>query len=94
MPKNLELRKVVARLQRYGSMYVTSKGRHPNSDQNHALLGDLCDPLSIAIPERSGPEKITESREQRPPLPLYTDGRPQINKKGKSVVYSGLLFKS
>jgi predicted RNA binding protein YcfA (HicA-like mRNA interferase family) len=29
MPKNLELRKVIAALQRYGIIYVTGKGRHP-----------------------------------------------------------------
>jgi hypothetical protein len=29
MPKNLELRKVIAKLQRYGIIYVTGKGRHP-----------------------------------------------------------------
>jgi len=29
MPKNLELRKVIAAFQRYGIIYVTGKGRHP-----------------------------------------------------------------
>ena len=29
MPNNLELRKVIARLQRYGIIFVTGKGRHP-----------------------------------------------------------------
>lgn len=29
MPKNLELRKVIARLQRHGIIFVTGKGRHP-----------------------------------------------------------------
>jgi len=29
MPKNLELRKVIARLRRQGIIYVTGKGRHP-----------------------------------------------------------------
>jgi hypothetical protein len=29
MPKNLELRKVISTLQRYGIIYVTGKGRHP-----------------------------------------------------------------
>jgi predicted RNA binding protein YcfA (HicA-like mRNA interferase family) len=29
MPKNLELRKVIAKLQRQGIVYVTGKGRHP-----------------------------------------------------------------
>jgi predicted RNA binding protein YcfA (HicA-like mRNA interferase family) len=29
MPKNLELRKVIAKLQKQGIVYVTGKGRHP-----------------------------------------------------------------
>jgi hypothetical protein len=29
MPKNLELRKVISKLQRHGIIYVTGKGRHP-----------------------------------------------------------------
>ena len=29
MPKNLELRKVISRLRKYGVLYVTGKGRHP-----------------------------------------------------------------
>jgi predicted RNA binding protein YcfA (HicA-like mRNA interferase family) len=29
MPKNLELRKVIASLRRQGIIYVTGKGRHP-----------------------------------------------------------------
>jgi hypothetical protein len=29
MPNNLELRKVIARLQRHGIIFVTGKGRHP-----------------------------------------------------------------
>jgi len=28
MPKNLELRKVIAKLQRHGIVYVSGKGRH------------------------------------------------------------------
>ncbi len=29
MPENLELRKVIKVLKKYGIMYVTGKGRHP-----------------------------------------------------------------
>ncbi|MCR4293070.1 MAG: type II toxin-antitoxin system HicA family toxin [Candidatus Kuenenia sp.] len=29
MPKNLELRKVIKALKKYGIIYVTGKGRHP-----------------------------------------------------------------